>query len=108
MREIELTLLPAEALDSAVIKQKVLQKTEWPADDLAEIIPLRRSIDARGRRPLVRMRVAAYHRKDNYDPEPRLLDQLQRVDEKEEVIIVGAGPAGYFAALELIELALNQ
>lgn len=107
MREIELTLLPAEALDTTAIQNKVLQKTKWPAGDLAEIIPLRRSIDARGRRPLVRMRVAAYHRKDTYEPEPRLLDQLQMVDDKEEVIIVGAGPTGYFTALELIELGFK-
>lgn len=104
MREIELTLLPAEALDPAVIEQKVRQKTKWSPAEVGEIIPLRRSIDARGRRPLVRMRVAAYHQKEQYKPEPRFIDQLQMVHEREEVIIVGAGPAGYFAALELIEL----
>lgn len=104
MREIEIALLPAEALDSAAIEQKILKKTKWSPQDLGEFIPLRRSIDARGRHPLVRMRLAVYHRKEQYEPEPRLLEQLQMVHDREEVIIIGAGPAGYFAALELIEL----
>lgn len=107
MREIELTLLPSEALEPAAIEQKVLQKTRWKATELGTLIPLRRSVDARGQRPVVRLRVAAYRRDEQYEPAPRLLDQLQMVDEKAEVIIVGAGPTGYFAALELIELGFK-
>lgn len=107
MREIELTLLPAEAQDPKIIEQKALKKTGWSPQKLGEVIPLRRSIDARGCRPVVRLKVAVFSKDEAYEPAPRLLDQLQMVDEQDEVIIVGAGPAGYFAALELIELGLK-
>lgn len=107
MREIEITLLPTEAEDSKIIEQKALKKTGWSPKQLGDLVPLRRSIDARGRQPLVRLKVALYDKNEAYEPEPRLLDQLQMVEDKEEVIIVGAGPAGYFAALELIELGFK-
>ena len=103
MQEVELKLLPKEALDPEVVEQRVLQKLKWPKSELGSLVPLRRSIDARGR-PMVLLKLAAYHKKEQYDPEPLILDSFQNVSERPEVIIVGAGPAGYFAALELIEL----
>ncbi|MCB0588039.1 MAG: FAD-dependent oxidoreductase, partial [Phaeodactylibacter sp.] len=42
-----------------------------------------------------------------YQPEPAILAGFQPVEDAPRVIIVGAGPAGYFAALELIELGLK-
>jgi hypothetical protein len=103
MQEIELKLLPNEALDPAAVEQKVLQRLKWSKEELGEVVPLRRSIDARGRRPLVLLRVAVYHKKEIYEPEPLILEQFKEVSDRPEIIIVGAGPTGYFAALELIE-----
>lgn len=103
MQEVEIKLLPKEALDPELVEQRVLQVLKWPKSELGRIVPLRRSIDARGR-PKVLLRVAVYHKNDQYEPEPLILDTFQDVSERPEVIVVGAGPAGYFAALELIEL----
>ncbi|HNG07331.1 MAG TPA: FAD-binding protein, partial [Saprospiraceae bacterium] len=41
------------------------------------------------------------------DPEPALLSEFKDVSEAPEVLIIGAGPAGYFAALDLIALGLK-
>lgn len=107
MQELELKLLPAEALDEQAIRRKTARALHLPEDKLGAVVPQRRSIDARGRRPLVRLRVAAYPSGTDPDPEPRILDGLRDVSAAPPVIIVGAGPAGYFAALELIELGLR-
>ncbi|MEZ4995220.1 MAG: FAD-binding protein [Saprospiraceae bacterium] len=105
-KDIELKLLPAEAVRPEVIRQRALQKSKISEERIGEVEVIRRSIDARGSRPYIQLRVRIYI-DETPTAEPVLLDQLQMVDEREPVIIVGAGPAGYFAALELIELGLK-
>jgi len=106
LKEIELKLLPAEAENEGLIKKKVAAKCRLKLDQITAIKPIRRSIDARGRRPFVRLRVQAFIG-ESATAEPALLDNLQEVHTKPQVIVVGAGPAGYFAGLELIELGLK-
>ena len=93
LKEIELKLLPAEAVDEGLIKRKVAQKCRLNADQIVAIKPTRRSIDARGRRPFVRLRVQAFVGED-IPAEPALLKQLKEVHHSPSVIVVGAGPAG--------------
>ena len=107
MKELEIKLLPAEIEDETIIQQKVCKQLRWEISDLGEVVRLRRSIDARQRQPIFRLRVAAYKKSEKYEAEARILDGFQDVSDATEVIIVGAGPAGYFAALELIELGLK-
>jgi len=104
VKELEIKLLPAEAADENVVRQRAISKSKLKG--VQDVRVLRRSIDARGRQPFFRLRVAVYAG-EPYQPEPALLSQLQPVEDKREVIIVGAGPAGYFAALELIELGIK-
>lgn len=106
LKEIELKLLPAEAADEGLIKRKVAEKCRLKADQIVAIKPTRRSIDARGRRPFVRLRVQAFIN-EPVPAEPALLKQLKEVYNSPRVIVVGAGPAGYFAGLELLELGLK-
>lgn len=64
---------------------------------------LRRSIDALGRRVVVNLKVRAYIN----EPAPELAYQpvnYPDVSGARNVIVVGEGPAGLFAALRLIEL----
>jgi len=105
-KEIELKLLPKEAADDAVILQKAAQKCQLEPEQITTLEPLRRSIDARARQPYIRLRVAVYV-EETPTPEPTILSHFQPVDQEKEVLIVGAGPAGYFAALELIELGFK-
>ncbi len=106
LKEIELKLLPAEAVDEGLIKRKVAEKCRLKANQILTIKPTRRSIDARGRRPFVRLRVQAFIG-ETVPAEPAILEQLKEVHHSPSVIIVGAGPAGYFAGLELLELGLK-
>ena len=106
VKELELKLSPSEAQDESIIRNRAIQKCRLPASAVGEVRLLRRSVDARGKQPAIRLRVAVYAG-EAYQPEPAILDNFKMVDEAPEVIIVGAGPAGYFAALELIELGLK-
>jgi uncharacterized FAD-dependent dehydrogenase len=103
---IEVKLLPSELGQEDVLRTRVLKQLRCVEKDLKSFRVVRRSVDARSRQPLFLLRVEAYLN-ETYEPEPALLDQLKMVDEAPEVIIVGAGPAGMFAALELIECGLK-
>ncbi len=105
-KELELALSPAEAAEVDVVRRIAGEKLGWEPSEMTDLRLLRRSIDARGARPLIRLRVEAF--RDEYPrPEPALLDALSPVAEARPVLIVGAGPAGYFAALELIARGLR-
>ncbi|MDZ4679391.1 MAG: FAD-binding protein [Saprospiraceae bacterium] len=106
VREIELKLLPAEVNDQATLHSKAAKMCRLREDQIAEVRVLRRSIDARGPQPFFLLRVAVYSG-ETPTPEPALLAQLKPVGDARRVLIVGTGPAGYFAALELIELGLK-
>lgn len=106
IKEIELKLLPREAADEALIFRRAVQKAKLKPASVQDVRVLKRSIDARGRRPFFRLQVAVYEN-EAFASEPALLDRLKTVDGKRKAIIVGAGPAGYFAALELLEKGIK-
>ncbi|MEM9824345.1 MAG: FAD-dependent protein [Bacteroidota bacterium] len=100
---MELRLLPQEAQDELLIQGRLAKKCRVEEKAIRHWRLLRRSIDARKKQVYVRVLVEVYINEDFVIPD-RLLDQLQMVEKREPIIVVGAGPAGYFAALELIEL----
>ncbi len=102
IRELELKLLPHEAADEGEVLRRAARKAGLPEAQIKTLRILRRSIDARGARPFFRLRVELHTGKP-YQPEPALLEAFRPVGSNRRVIIVGAGPAGYFAALELLE-----
>lgn len=102
---LQLKLSLQEAQDEGVIKQKAAQQIGWAIDDII-VVPIKRSIDARGRVPIILLQVEVY-KDEKPITAPPFLSFLQNVHTRPSVIIVGAGPAGYFAALELIELGLR-
>ncbi|MEM1322231.1 MAG: FAD-dependent protein [Bacteroidota bacterium] len=103
---IELKLKPSEANDEALIQKRVRKRCRIAPAKALHTRVVRRSIDARGQQPLILLRLEVYV-DEAPSAEPALLAALQPVHEAPEVLIVGAGPAGYFAALELIEQGLR-
>ena len=106
IKEVEIKIQPKAIEDFEAIKKAAIKKAKADFSEVKEVKVLRRSIDARGHHPVFRLRVAVYVG-EKYNPEPALLEQFQNVENAAPVIIVGAGPAGYFAAMELIELGLK-
>lgn len=106
-QEIEVLLPPAVAYDEFERYQALLNAAGL-APGQADFVHLRkRSIDARGRQPLVRLRADIYQSAppaDLFGPWYHFPDVSKA---RRSVIIVGAGPAGLFAALRAIELGIR-
>ncbi|WP_439182412.1 NAD(P)/FAD-dependent oxidoreductase [Carboxylicivirga taeanensis] len=105
-REIVLRLSPKEAADSKLIKSLVAKKMKVAESKVTSIRVVKRSIDARQRIVLVQLHIDAYA--NVMPPKEKPVEfSYQDVSHKPTVVVVGAGPGGYFAALRLIELGLR-
>jgi uncharacterized FAD-dependent dehydrogenase len=68
------------------------------------VIPLKRSIDARSKVVHVKIQYTIVDKRTYAVDFPEFKQNLSSVASKSPVIVVGAGPAGLFAAMRLIEL----
>ncbi len=105
IKEIELVLLPSEAGNEDVIIKKAASALKLSPDKISSVKILKRSIDARGRQVVYRLKAEVY-----IDEKPSLeisITNYPNVADKKPVIIIGAGPAGLFAAIRCIELGLK-
>lgn len=101
-REIEIKLNPNEAYDPVRWKHVVSSVLGIPQGRIYHIRPLKRSIDARGK-VIFRLKVEVFIGEHLPAAEKIQQTALPFIGNKKPVIIVGAGPAGLFAALTLIK-----
>lgn len=107
IQEVRLRTLPKTAAVKEDLLQKVAAELGIGASDINDIAIVKRSIDARQRCVMVNltMRVALG---DDTTAIPERRDVVFKdVANDPPVIIVGAGPAGLFAALKCMELGLR-
>ncbi len=102
---IQLSLTPAEAYNSENIQKAIAQHLSTPKENISDFRLLKRSIDARKRKVKIQVKVEVFI--NEKIPESNIERNYQDVSGKEEIVIVGSGPAGLFAALKLIELGLK-
>lgn len=99
---LKFTLDPKDAYDADQLTQLVQRKLKLPLGQIPEVQPKRRSIDARRSPVKVHLEVDIYL--DETIPERKdYRNKLQFVGNARPVMIIGAGPAGLFAALKTIE-----
>ena len=102
-QELQIRILPEQAASEQSIKQYVAREKGLDARTIKAVRTLKRSIDARQRTIYVNLTVRLYINELPTDDE-YMETYYPMVDEGPEVIVVGAGPGGLFAALRLIEL----
>jgi len=108
--EVNLTIPYFEYADPAQLHQRVAMAAGLRPDELADFQQLRRSIDARNRNIRFNLKVAVFVKGEsiaqqhpNY--QQRHFEDVSKV--KHHAVVIGAGPAGLFAALRLIELGIR-
>ncbi len=105
---VELSLSPGEAANSEILRSAALLKAGIdPQLHHVELRIKRRSTDARSRRPLIVMSVELFVDEAIPDVEPLRTQFRSASASSPRVAIVGAGPAGYFAALELLRYGVR-
>ncbi|MFI5139781.1 MAG: FAD-dependent protein [Sphingobacteriales bacterium] len=105
IKEIEIVCPPGQQEDELVLKQIAAATLNISPQKISGIKILKRSIDARGRKVVYRMQLQVFI-EEAYTPETFTVNYPD-VKNSKTVIIVGAGPAGLFAALRCIELGLK-
>jgi uncharacterized FAD-dependent dehydrogenase len=103
----EIILTPEEAFNEAGFQDVLNSKLHVSSDDEVYVHPIKRSIDARARKVIVRMVCEVLPKSKRKRPEDFLPAYRDITKSAHVVVIVGSGPAGLFAALRLIELGIK-
>ncbi len=104
--EYQIRAVPEVAAQEDRLKRWVADEQGIDERTIYGIRILKRSIDARQRQIYVNLKVRVYVNEQPHDDE-YVRKEYPNVEGKPQVIVVGAGPGGLFAALRLIELGLR-
>ncbi|MPT34720.1 MAG: FAD-binding protein, partial [Flavobacterium sp.] len=105
-RELQIQVAPDVAANQELLQQHIARLVQSNVSDIQHVSILKRSIDARQRSVKINLKVAVYFTDEKFTEIKIDLPDYKNVTNTQEVIVIGAGPAGLFAALQLIELGL--
>lgn len=106
IRDIQLRLLPQQAATEQSIRSSVVREAALEPHRIQGVRVIKRSIDARQRQVMVNITARVWIDEPMAD-EPFQRIEYPNVEGRPQVIVVGAGPGGLFAALRLIELGFR-
>ena len=106
-KELLLQVSPEIATNENLLKQHLSRLIKVETKDIKHISILKRSIDARQKSIKFNLKVIIYFQEDEFVAHKFALPEYKNVENAKEVIVIGAGPAGLFAGLQLIELGLK-
>ena len=105
IKQVQINLAPKAAADDDSVKKIAATLAGVDLSSVSSVRVVKRSVDARKKTIRVNLSVEVI---TGEEPATLIKPFVQQdVSNKKEVIIVGAGPAGLFAALRLIELGLR-
>ncbi len=103
---LQIQVFPEVASTKKLLKSTLAKELDILEKDIQHIEILKRSIDARQRDTKINLKVNVYSN-ESFVKKEEDIPKYKDVTGKDEVIIIGAGPAGLFAALKLIEKGLK-
>ena len=109
MKDLNLVIPAQDYGNDELVRQAISNASGIPISEMAGFQELRRSIDARNRSIKFNLSVRVYSKDETLEPHHPKFEkrEFQDVSSAEHVVIVGAGPAGLFAALRLIEQGIK-
>src|SRR5215216_4289779 len=106
-QKISLQVLPSEEANEVVFKNIIAEACAVKMERITGYSILKKSIDARGRNVKLNLTVLIFI-DEPFHPEQLLPFHLQDVHKAgKKAIIIGTGPAGLFAAIQLIEAGIK-
>ena len=105
-KDLSLRVLPQVAANEQQLIRFIAREQGISESEITAARVLKRSIDARQREVYMQLQVRVFI---NEQPDEVLFTPIHHpvVDGKRKAVVVGAGPAGLFAALRLIELGIQ-
>ena len=106
-KELLFQVSPEIANNDALLKKHIAKLERVFETEIQHISILKRSIDARQKNIKFNLKINLFLKNETFFDDKIELPNYKNVDNAQEIIVVGAGPAGLFAALHLIELGLK-
>ena len=101
IKSVQIRVDPEIAEKKHLLINKISNDFNIQKNTVSHIEIVKKSIDARQKKILINLKIDVYIN-ENFIPK-KILSNYQNVENSREVLIIGAGPAGLFAALKLIE-----
>lgn len=106
-KELLTQVSPETAANEQLLKEHIGKLLRVSPKEIQHLTILKRSIDARQKAIKINLKALVFFQDESFVAQKIQLPEYENVDNAQEVIVVGAGPAGLFAALQLIELGLK-
>lgn len=105
VKELEIQVKPEQAGDSELHKKILSRNLRIDISEINAVKLIKRSVDARSKSPHFILRFQVFINENPSSQEMQL--NYPVVSDKKQILIIGSGPAGLFAALRCIELGLK-
>lgn len=106
-QELLIQVAPEVAANAILLKEHVAKMIRTSQTDIQHLLIIKRSIDARQKAIKINLKLTVYFKGEAIVKRLIELPNYPDVSQQQEIIVIGAGPAGLFAALQLIEVGLK-
>lgn len=106
-KQLTLRLKPSESADDGFLKKSIAVESGHKISSVTGYNILKKSIDARSRQVYVNLTIEVFINEPYQQREHTVFHFRDVAKSEKRVILIGAGPAGLFAALQLIEAGIK-